>query len=659
MLSVHQVGLAFGGTDLFKDISFLVNPGERIGLVGRNGAGKSTLLKLIAGHYAPDTGGVSTPSGFRIGFLTQDIPPKPSTTVWEEAASSFVEIKALEAQMEGWNEQLATRTDYESDAYMKIIEDLTHAQEEYQMRGGYTYQADMERVLIGLGFKAVDFHKALSTFSGGWQMRVELAKILMQNNDLLLLDEPTNHLDIESILWLEQFLSDSPQAVILVSHDRTFLNNATTRTIEIVLGKSYDFPCPYYKYLKLREEIREKQRQAKANQDKEIKQTEQLIERFRYKASKASFAQSLIKKLDKVDIIEVDDEDTRSMRFKFPPAPHSGKVMARLDGIHKHYGEKHVLKGLDLEFVRGQKVAFVGQNGQGKSTLVKILAEHLAHEGRLEWGHQVQVGYYAQNQAEALDGSKTVLATIEDDCPEEIRKSARKLLGNFMFAGDDVEKKVNVLSGGERGRLALCQLMLNPINMLILDEPTNHLDMQAKDVLKQSLESYEGTLVVVSHDREFLQGLANMTYEFKDGKIKQYLGGIEYFLEQRKMQSMREVELQQDAKKQLKVEAANKAAKQNQPAASREDLKQTEKAVRQAERDEQKAQEAFEIAHVALDAVDQVMANPVEFKKVSAEPDFYARYEALQKASEQAFQGWEKATGQLQIRQAEWEAIQP
>ena len=445
----------------------------------------------------------------------------------------------------------------------------------------------------------------------------------------------------------------------MVSHGRTFLNNATTRTIEIVLGKSYDFPCPYYKYLKLREEIREKQRQAKANQDKEIKQTEQLIERFRYKASKASFAQSLIKKLDKVDIIEVDDEDTRSMRFKFPPAPHSGKVMARLDGIHKHYGEKHVLKGLDLEFVRGQKVAFVGQNGQGKSTLVKILAEHLAHEGRLEWGHQVQVGYYAQNQAEALDGSKTVLATIEDDCPEEIRKSARKLLGNFMFAGDDVEKKVSVLSGGERGRLALCQLMLNPINMLILDEPTNHLDMQAKDVLKQSLESYEGTLVVVSHDREFLQGLANMTYEFKDGKIKQYLGGIEYFLEQRKMQSMREVELQQDAKKQLKVEAANKAAKQNQPAASREDLKQTEKAVRQAERDEQKAQEAFEIAHVALDAVDQVMANPVEFKKVSAEPDFYARYEALQKASEQAFQGWEKATGQLQIRQAEWEAIQP
>ncbi len=655
MLSVHQVGLAFGGTDLFRDISFLVNPGERIGLVGRNGAGKSTLLKLIAGRYNPDYGTISTPTGFKIGFLTQDIPPKPTTTVWEEAASSFVEIKQLEAQMEALNLQLTERTDYESDAYMKIIEDLTHAQEEYQMRGGYTYQADMERVLMGLGFKPADFHKALSTFSGGWQMRVELAKILMQNNDLLLLDEPTNHLDIESILWLEQFLADSPQAVILVSHDRTFLNNATTRTLEIVLGKSYDFPCPYYKYLTLRDEIREKQRQAKANQEREIKQTEQLIERFRYKASKAAFAQSLIKKLDKVDIIEVDDEDTRSMRFKFPPAPHSGKVMARMENIHKHYGEKHVLRGLDLELVRGQKVAFVGQNGQGKSTLVKILAENLAFDGQLEWGHQVQVGYYAQNQAEALDGSKTVLATIEDACPEELRKSARKLLGNFMFAGDDVEKKVSVLSGGERGRLALCQLMLKPINLLILDEPTNHLDMQAKDVLKQALESYEGTLVVVSHDREFLDGLANMTYEFKNGKIKQYLGGIEYFLEQRKMQNMREVELQQDAKRQQKEAAAPKA----ETGPSRDAIKQAEKALKQAEREEAQAQAAFEKAHAELDAVDQIMADPVEFKKVSAEPDFYSRYEALQKASEKAFAAWEKATAALEKCQQAWEAIAP
>ncbi len=513
---------------------------------------------------------------------------------------------------------------------------------------------------MGLGFLSADFHKPLSTFSGGWQMRVDLAKILMQNNDLLLLDEPTNHLDIESILWLEQFLSDSSQAVILVSHDRTFLNNATTRTIEIVLGKSYDFPCPYYRYLSLRAEIREKQRQAKANQDKEIKATEQLIERFRYKASKASFAQSLIKKLDKVDIIEVDDEDTRSMRFKFPPAPHSGKVVVRMEGIHKHYDEKHVLRGLDLELVRGQKVAFVGQNGQGKSTLVKILAENLKHEGSLEWGHQVQLGYYAQNQAEALDGSKTVLATIEEAAPEELRKSARKLLGNFMFAGDDVEKKVSVLSGGERGRLALCQLMLNPINLLILDEPTNHLDMQAKDVLKQSLESYEGTLVVVSHDREFLHGLANMTYEFKEGKIKQYLGGIEYFLEQRKMQSMREVELQQDVKKQLKADAAAKNLKDAKaPKATREAVKVAEKDLRSAEREEKKAQELFEKAHAALDAVDQLMANPVEFKKVSSEPDFYARYEALQKESERTFGLWEKASAELERCQKAWEAIAP
>ena len=535
--------------------------------------------------------------------------------------------------------------------------DILH---ELETAGIYELENKAERILSGLGFKDEDIYKPINHLSGGWQMRVELAKILMQNNDLLLLDEPTNHLDIESILWLEQFLSDSSQAVILVSHDRTFLNNATTRTIEIVLGKSYDFPCPYYRYLSLRAEIREKQRQAKANQDKEIKATEQLIERFRYKASKASFAQSLIKKLDKVDIIEVDDEDTRSMRFKFPPAPHSGKVVVRMEGIHKHYDEKHVLRGLDLELVRGQKVAFVGQNGQGKSTLVKILAENLKHEGSLEWGHQVQLGYYAQNQAEALDGSKTVLATIEEAAPEELRKSARKLLGNFMFAGDDVEKKVSVLSGGERGRLALCQLMLNPINLLILDEPTNHLDMQAKDVLKQSLESYEGTLVVVSHDREFLHGLANMTYEFKEGKIKQYLGGIEYFLEQRKMQSMREVELQQDVKKQLKADAAAKNLKDAKaPKATREAVKVVEKDLRSAEREEKKAQELFEKAHAALDAVDQLMANPVEFKKVSSEPDFYARYEALQKESERTFGLWEKASAELERCQKAWEAIAP
>ena len=638
MLSVNQVGLAFGGTDLFKDISFQINPGERIGLVGRNGAGKSTLLKLIAGELSLDSGKISFPNGFKIGFLTQDIPPSGENTVWEEAASSFVEIQTLESKMEEQTNQLETRNDYESEQYMDLIDNLSSNQEIYQMLGGYTYQADMEKVLIGLGFLSQDFHKALSSFSGGWQMRVELAKILMQNNDVLLLDEPTNHLDIESIIWLEQFLSDSPQAVILVSHDRTFLNNATTRTVEIVLGKSYDFPCAYYKYLSLREEIREKQRQAKANQEKEIKQTEQLIQRFRYKASKASFAQSLIKKLDKVDRIAVDEEDTRNMTFRFPPAPHSGKVVAHLSDIHKHYGHKHVLQGIDMEIVRGQKIAFVGQNGQGKSTLVKVLAENLDFEGSIDLGHNISLGYYAQNQAEVLDGNKTVLQTIEDSAPEDVRSSARKLLGNFMFTGDNVGKKVSVLSGGERGRLALCQLMLNPVNFLVLDEPTNHLDMQAKDVLKKSLASYEGTLIVVSHDREFLQGLADMTYEFRDGKIQQHLGGIEYFLEQKKMQNMRQVEIG------LKEKSSSNSAKSDRPDKTRRDeLKKFERDYKNACQSDQKAQKLYENLQQELDNLENEMAEPSSFKRISKEPDFYNKYEQLKSKVEESFNFWEKS----------------
>jgi ATP-binding cassette subfamily F protein 3 len=497
-------------------------------------------------------------------------------------------------------------------------------------------------VLLGLGFKSTDFHQPLNSFSGGWQMRVELAKILLQHHDVLLLDEPTNHLDIESILWLEEFLAESNQAIILVSHDRTFLNNSTNRTLEIVLGKGYDYNVPYFKYLTLREEIREKQRQAKANQDKEIKHTQELVDRFRAKASKASFAQSLIKKLDRIEVIEVDDEDTRQMRFKFPPAPHSGKIMARLHGIHKHYGPKHVLRGLDLEFVRGQKIAFVGQNGQGKSTLVKILTEALAYEGKIEWGHQVQLGYYAQNQAEVLDGTKTVLETIEDAAPDEVRKNARKLLGNFMFAGDDVEKKVRVLSGGERGRLALCQLMLNPINLLVLDEPTNHLDMAAKDVLKQALLQYDGTLIVVSHDREFMEGLCNLTFEFRDGKIKPYLGGIEYFLEQRKVESLRAMEVA-GAQKAAAVAQAAASAPKAEVKRSREEQKRLESELRSAQKAMEAAEKAYEAAQAALDAMDAEVANPEVFKERSMDPAFFTSYEELQHAVHAQFEVWAEA----------------
>ena len=494
----------------------------------------------------------------------------------------------------------------------------------------------MEKVLIGLGFSAADFNKPLESFSGGWQMRVELAKILMQNNDVLLLDEPTNHLDIESIMWLEQFLAESSQAVILVSHDRTFLNNATTRTLEIVLGKSYDFPCPYYKYLRLREEIREKQKQAKINQEKEIKQTQELIERFRYKASKAAFAQSLIKKLDKMERIEVDDEDTRNMTFKFAAAPRSGKIVNKIIDLHKSYGEKKVLSGIDMEIVRGQKIAFVGQNGQGKSTLVKILAENLDFKGEIETGHKISLGYYAQNQSEALDGSITVLETIENSAPEKIRIYARKMLGNFMFTGDDVEKKVSVLSGGERGRLALCQLMLNPINFLILDEPTNHLDMQAKDVLKKSLASYDGTLIIVSHDREFLSDLASVTYEFKGGKVKQHLGGIEYFLDQKKMQNMRQVELG------IQEKSDSKEKKKKTIRNSRDKFKKIEREFKSAQNQEESAQKVYENLQHELDLLEEMLSNPVEFKKKSGEPGFYQKYEDLKIKLENSFIAWEK-----------------
>ncbi len=636
MLSVNKVGLAFGGTDLFKDISFQINPGERIGLVGRNGAGKSTLLKLIAGQISTDLGEISFPNNFKIGFLTQDIPSSGNRSIWEEAASSFVEIQSLEYEMQKQTEELEMREDYESQGYMDLIENLSANQENFQMLGGYTYQAEMEKVLIGLGFSASDFNKPLESFSGGWQMRVELAKILMQNNDVLLLDEPTNHLDIESIMWLEQFLAESSQAVILVSHDRTFLNNATTRTLEIVLGKSYDFPCPYHKYLRLREEIREKQKQAKINQEKEIKQTQELIERFRYKASKAAFAQSLIKKLDKMERIEVDDEDTRNMTFKFAAAPRSGKIVNKIIDLHKSYGEKKVLSGIDMEIVRGQKIAFVGQNGQGKSTLVKILAENLDFKGEIETGHKISLGYYAQNQSEALDGSITVLETIENSAPENIRIYARKMLGNFMFTGDDVEKKVSVLSGGERGRLALCQLMLNPINFLILDEPTNHLDMQAKDVLKKSLASYDGTLIIVSHDREFLSDLASVTYEFKGGKVKQHLGGIEYFLDQKKMQNMRQVELG------IQEKSDSKEKKKKTIRNSRDKFKKIEREFKSAQNQEKSAQKVYENLQHELDLLEEILSNPIEFKKKSGEPGFYQKYEDLKIKLENSFIAWEK-----------------
>lgn len=634
MVGINKVHLHYSGRDIFKEVSFLINPGEKIGLVGRNGAGKSTLLKVIAGRIPTDGGNISTPSDCKIGFLTQDIHLKKDKTVWQETETTFTEIKHLEKGIHEITHQLEVRTDYESDDYLKLIEDLNHKQDRLHLIGGYTYEADMERVLTGLGFTAEDFHRPIAEFSGGWQMRVELAKILLQKNDLLLLDEPTNHLDIESIIWLEEFLKNEPVAVMLVSHDRAFLNRITTRTIEISHGMAYDFPVPYSKYVNLRAEIREKQLQSRKNQEKEIKQTEQLIEKFRYKASKASFAQTLIKKLDKVELIEVDEEDTAAMRIRFPQPPRSGKVAALMEKIHKNYDDNKVLKGIDLEIARGDRVAFVGQNGQGKTTLIKVIMERVAFEGDLIIGHNVKIGYYAQNQSDELDGNKTLLATIEDAANEETRKRARDMLGSFMFSGEDVDKKVKVLSGGEKARLALCKMLLEPFNLLIMDEPTNHLDMRSKDILKQALQQYEGSLILVSHDRDFLAGLTDKVYEFKGGKTKEYLGDIEFFLEQRKLQNMVELEKKQKAKAQPveKKKMSNDVFHQK---------KQLEKDLKKAQNQYSKIESAISDLESQIADWDQKLADPEEFKKLSSEPDFYAPYEALKDKLSHEMKSWE------------------
>ncbi len=644
-ISVNKVSLSFGGHDIFDEISFQINPGDRIGLVGRNGAGKSTLLRLIAGEYTPDGGNVAKPNGFRLAYLKQELLKQPGITVLALAESAFDELKTIEARIDEINHELTVRTDYESVSYHDMLDELHHLIERFSMLNGHTYLADIERVLKGLGFQQEDFNKPLNTFSGGWQMRAELARLLLVMPDLLLLDEPTNHLDIESIIWLEEHLAQSNQTVVLVSHDRTFLDNVTNRTIEISLGRAYDFSCSYSKYVTLRAEIKEKQIQSQKNQDKEIKQTEQLIEKFRYKASKASFAQSLIKKLDKIDRIEVDEDDNRSMHFKFPPAPRSGKVIVHGENLGKTYGPKLVLNHVTLEIERGQRVAFVGQNGQGKSTLVKIIADGLAHTGKLELGHNIQIGYYAQDQADELDGNKTVLATIEDAADEESRKRSRDLLGSFMFTGDDVEKKVKVLSGGERGRLAMCKLLLQPINFLVMDEPTNHLDMRAKDVLKKALLQFDGTLLVVSHDREFLAGLVNKVFEFKDSKLKEYLGGIEYFLEQRKLDSMRMLEKRSTAG--LTKEEA-KAKKNNY-----NEKKELDKEVRRLQNQIGRTEDEIGQIENKLKILDEGMLNPTKFKEISADPHYYTKYEADKKVLEQLMKTWENLQQELEQKTAE------
>ena len=543
MLNIHNLSVSFSGEYLFKEISFKLISGDRVGLIGKNGAGKSTLLKLLSKETEMDSGSIAYEKDLRIGFLKQDIDFDKGRTVLEEAYQAFSEIKILEERQNEINTQLSERTDYESDSYLELINDLSDVNDRYELIGGYNYQGQTEKILQGLGFKRDDFHKSTDTFSGGWRMRIELAKLLLQSNDLLLLDEPTNHLDIESIIWLENFLKSFLGAVVIVSHDKMFLNNVTNRTIDISLGRIYDFNKPYSKYLVLREEIKSQQISAQKNQEKHIQHTEKLIQKFKAKASKASMAQSLMKKIEKIDRIEVDQDDNSVMKLNFNISINPGKVVAEIENLSKSYDDNNVLSDVNLLIERKSKIAFVGQNGQGKSTLAKIMVGELTpSSGNSKLGHNVQIGYFAQNQAEYLDGSKTVLQTMIDSANETNRSKVRDVLGSFLFKGDDVEKYVRVLSGGERNRLALAKLLLQPFNVLVMDEPTNHLDIKSKSVLKQALVKFDGTLILVSHDRDFLQDLTNKVYEFKSQNIKEYLGDIDFYLNQRKIEDFREIE---------------------------------------------------------------------------------------------------------------------
>lgn len=542
MISVSNLTVEFGGFTLYDNISFMINARDRIGLAGKNGAGKSTLLKIIAGLQKCDTGDIGMPSGCTVGYLAQDMQHNMGKTVYDEAASAFKELREMEEKVARITKELETRTDYETDAYMQLITELTEASERSHVLGGSSLEGQIEQTLKGLGFKHEDMHRLMDEFSGGWRMRVELAKLLLRRPDVLLLDEPTNHLDIESILWLEEFLTTYEGSVVLVSHDKSFLDNVTNRTVEISMGKIHDYKANYSKYLVLRKERRETQLAAAKNQQREIEKTEKLIDQFRAKASKASFAQSLIKKLDRMEIIEIDDEDNSTLRFKFPPAPRSGKVVVEANDVTKVYDDKTILSRVDFHIEREDKVAFVGKNGEGKSTMVRMIMGEKTTSGTVGPGFSVEVGYFAQDDADNLDGNKTVFETIDELAIGDVRKQVRGILGSFLFSGDSIDKKVKVLSGGERTRLALCRLLLKPHNLLILDEPTNHLDLRSKDVLKQALSNFDGTLIVVSHDRDFLSGLTTKTFEFKDKRVKQYIGDVNEFLLAKKAEDFRAIE---------------------------------------------------------------------------------------------------------------------
>jgi len=625
MLNVHNLSVSFQGEYLFEEVAFMLNAGDRVGLIGKNGAGKSTMLKLLSRELKPDSGTIAADKDVRIGFLKQDIDFVKGRTTLEEAYQAFGEIKTLEQKLDDIHHQIETRTDYESESYHNLLDMLSDYTHRFDLIGGYLYQGETEKVLLGLGFQRSDFDKLTDSFSGGWRMRIELAKLLLQNNDILLLDEPTNHLDIESIIWLEQFLTTYSGAVVIVSHDKMFLDNVTNRTIEISVGKIYDYPKPYSKFLELRQEIREQQLASQKNQEKKIQQTEKLIEKFRAKASKASMAQSLIKKLDKIERIEVDEEDNAVMNVRFPVSVTPGKVVLEIDDVSKSYGEKEVLSHVSLLVERGSKIAFVGQNGQGKTTLAKMIIGETDYQGTIKLGHNVQLGYFAQNQADYLDGELTVLDTMYHAADDTNRMKIRDILGSFLFRGDEVDKKVKVLSGGERNRLALAKMLLSDFNVLVMDEPTNHLDIKSKNVLKKALQQFEGTLIIVSHDRDFLQGLTDKVYEFKNKNIKEYLGDIDFYLEQRAVANFREMEQQ------------------------KETLSAPTKAAANAEKLSFEQQKQHKAAQNKLNKIEnQIAALEEELKQMDVQMglgvqsnDYYKEYEQKKKMLEELMTEWE------------------
>ncbi len=641
MLNIHDLHVSFGGEPLFEEITFRLNAGTRVGLIGKNGAGKSTMLKVIAGDIPYDQGQLAIEKGTSIGFLRQDIDFDAGRTVLEEAYTAFAKARSIEAHIDEINHQLVTRTDYESPEYTELINTLSDITHEYEIIGGYQYKGETEKILKGLAFKPEQFNMLTEELSGGWRMRIELAKLLLEKHDILLLDEPTNHLDIESILWLETFLQTYPGAVVIVSHDKMFLDNVTNRTIEISLGRIYDYPKPYTKFLALRAELREQQEATFKNQQKEIERTEKLIEKFRAKASKATMAQSLIKKLDRMDVIEVDQTDNAAMNINFSQSIQPGKIVLELEKISKQYGDKKVLNDVDLVIERGLRVAFVGQNGMGKSTLAKIIVGDIKDtQGNVQLGHNVKLGYFAQNQADYLDGEKTVLDTMIDAATDSNRTKVRDMLGSFLFRGDEVDKKVKVLSGGERNRLALCKLLLRPFNVLIMDEPTNHLDIQSKNVLKAALLKFEGTLIVVSHDREFLQGLTDIVHEFRDYQLNTYLGDIDFYLEQRKARDMREIEKSTDTvSASTLLQKQDKQELQKRSYDDQKKLKSLNNRLSKAESEINKLER--EIA--SLDA--QLKA---DYDAAMNIPDFFKKYEKKKKELDEQMTKWEAVSAEIE-----------